>query len=639
MTYQQQKQQIDRLFQNVQDLAKKSQLDISNSLTDVKDSLDAQELYIVICGAFSCGKSTLLNAYLEEIGLLPMAIEETTNIITTVKCAPTERIRVVLEVNGEEEFREILRGEISQYVTAKNNPKNRQNVQALMIEIPNSRLTKGLVMVDTPGILSTNRANTSATNKFLPKADVVIFVSDLHAPLDDSEVNFIEENLSQKKENVIFVVTKADAVERLDVQAIVNANLSKIAHVFEAPVEAVTVIPVSSNLKMKSIELAAGGDDEGASKRLSKSNFLMLEEKLWEKIERNRGLKLIAEGVQSLNGLIRQATLPLMNELSDYQQKSTNNIAKRKADLEEISERLKSLEEKQDEWLENFSSGLEKIHDDVSEELDTGFNNIHKRTIARINSITFDVQSANQKTVGIGEFVDAEIAKLLFNLIDEIQADVTELHKQIQEESGLNPIQAKIQGLSYLPSTASIRISASSSVFSPETVRGAIEQSSQEAEDAAWIGRLFGGIVGAGLGLMYGNPIDGGNIGTIIGSQIFRIGAIANNTVQRLEQQKEREQSAIKMAVTEEFVNLIKISKAEMQPIVDKSISKLVSQFGKALARQIKRERKNCEKRIEDLTQVEQMNDLALESRIRELTIALEPWQELQNQVAQLQAN
>jgi len=112
-----------------------------------------ERLVVVVCGEFKRGKSSLLNALLEEPDLFPVDAFFATCLITTAGYAPEETISVtVAEEDGSLRQLVIKRGDIASYATESGNPRNVKRAQLISIETPNPRLANGLMFVDTPGV-------------------------------------------------------------------------------------------------------------------------------------------------------------------------------------------------------------------------------------------------------------------------------------------------------------------------------------------------------------------------------------------------------------------------------------------------------------------------------------------------------
>ena len=66
-----------------------------------------------------------------------------------------------------------------------------------------------LHLVDTPGTNSINETHTALTRHFLPRADLVLFVTSVERPFTESEQAFLR-SISEWRKPVIFVLNKAD---------------------------------------------------------------------------------------------------------------------------------------------------------------------------------------------------------------------------------------------------------------------------------------------------------------------------------------------------------------------------------------------------------------------------------------------
>ncbi len=60
---------------------------------------------------------------------------------------------------------------LEEYVTEAANPGNRLGINHVEVASPAEILSRGVVLIDTPGIGSTFRHNTEATLNFLPQCD------------------------------------------------------------------------------------------------------------------------------------------------------------------------------------------------------------------------------------------------------------------------------------------------------------------------------------------------------------------------------------------------------------------------------------------------------------------------------------
>ena len=159
-----------------------SKLDLSREAMDSlqKAILQLDELFlIVIAGEFNAGKSALINALLGQ-KVLAEGATPTTSRVTLVKWGerPAEQVM-------DESF------------TVYTHP------------LP---LLKELNIVDTPGTNAIIRQHERLTDEFVPRSDLVLFVTSADHPLTESERQFLERILAWGKK-IVMVLNKVDIFE------------------------------------------------------------------------------------------------------------------------------------------------------------------------------------------------------------------------------------------------------------------------------------------------------------------------------------------------------------------------------------------------------------------------------------------
>ncbi len=263
------------------------------AMEQARQRIEENKLVMVAVGEARRGKSTLLSAFLEDDGVFPVDIEVTTCLTTSVSYEEKEKITVTFEDNSK---KEITRSEIQNYATEKLNENNHKQAKWIEVGLPNPKLKNGLVIVDTPGVGSLNPLHTEVTYSFLPRADIILFISDATSPLTDSELVFLN-GIKKYCNNFLFLLTKKDM--NAEYQEIINANVSKIEEFAKIPREKVHYIPVSGTMRLASIQ--------NKSERMAKSsNFYVLEKTIWDMISKNRANIIIAPPLGELASSLRE---------------------------------------------------------------------------------------------------------------------------------------------------------------------------------------------------------------------------------------------------------------------------------------------------------------------------------------------
>jgi len=145
-----------------------------------KAILQLDELFlIVVAGEFNAGKSALINALLGQ-KVLAEGTTPTTSRVTLIKWGelPAEQL-------------------VDESFTVYTYP------------LP---LLKELNIVDTPGTNAIIRHHEKLTDEFVPRSDLVLFVTSADHPLTESERQFLERILAWGKK-IVFVLNKVDIFE------------------------------------------------------------------------------------------------------------------------------------------------------------------------------------------------------------------------------------------------------------------------------------------------------------------------------------------------------------------------------------------------------------------------------------------
>ncbi|QHT61795.1 dynamin [Paenibacillus lycopersici] len=149
-------------------------------LLDLRSKLDQGQLTVAFCGHFSAGKSTLVNR-LCGTELLPSSpIPTSANVVSIMNGEAKATITKL--VSGQEQTLEVPIQDVNAYC------KDGETVLSVSLSYPIPRLGGHTVLLDTPGIDSTDDAHRMATESALHLADVVFYVMDYNHV--QSEINF-----------------------------------------------------------------------------------------------------------------------------------------------------------------------------------------------------------------------------------------------------------------------------------------------------------------------------------------------------------------------------------------------------------------------------------------------------------------
>ena len=160
------------------------------------------EYMISLCGHFSAGKSSLINELIGEDFLPSSPIPTSANLVK-VKSGP-EYARVFFNHSNPIEYPAPY-----DYEMVKSFCKDGDAIESIEISHQTPFLPKGVAIMDTPGIDSSDDAHRVATESALHLADLILYVMDYNHV--QSEINFqFTKQLTDQKKPVYLIVNQID---------------------------------------------------------------------------------------------------------------------------------------------------------------------------------------------------------------------------------------------------------------------------------------------------------------------------------------------------------------------------------------------------------------------------------------------
>ncbi|MFB7470724.1 dynamin family protein [Kitasatospora sp. NPDC056184] len=317
----------------------------------------------VVLGEFNSGKSSLLNALLEEVpGLFPVDSFVATRALTSAEWGEEETVTVSLSARTGRpaEERRIDRSELRAHLSEAEVQDGTAAIDAdrvsrVSVRTPNPKLRGGVVLVDTPGIGGVHRGHTAVALGVLPQADLALYVTDAgRAPLP-SELAFVERvaravDARNCPERLLFAVTKIEDEDDPDASlAELQTRLAALPGV--GPHSA--ILPVSSRRRLLQL---AGDEDADAP-----TGFGPFEDRLWADIART-GLRTGAGAalveldlaVQSLRAPVDDALAALAAHDAAARAELAAAAAARAAEAELLAEGAA-------EWPEQLRTALDAV--------------------------------------------------------------------------------------------------------------------------------------------------------------------------------------------------------------------------------------------------------------------------------------
>ncbi len=223
----------------------------ATTLQQVITALDELFLLVVV-GEFNAGKSACINALLHN-NVLEEGVIPTTNQVTIIRYG------------------------------AQN--QKRQHASALLELNYPADFLQDISIVDTPGVNAVLREHERLTEEFVPRSDLILFITSVDRPFTESERAFLERIRAWGKK-VVIVLNKMDLLRTsqavAEVMAFVRENCKNLLG-FQPE-----IFPVSALLAQKA-QTAMGHD---AVQLWKQSHFGALEDYLFRKLDEAERVRL-----------------------------------------------------------------------------------------------------------------------------------------------------------------------------------------------------------------------------------------------------------------------------------------------------------------------------------------------------------
>ncbi len=291
------------------------------ALATLQDAiLQLDELFLlVVVGEFNAGKSALVNAMLGE-RVLAEGATPTTSRVTLVKWGEQAAEQVVDE-----------------------------NFGIYTHPLP---LLKELNIVDTPGTNAVIRYHERLTDEFVPRSDLILFITSADHPLTESERQFLQRIVAWGKK-VIFALNKADIIE--EETALNEVRSFVLKHASAVLGDIPEFFPVSARLAQRAV---SEPDPEKRAGLRAASGLEALEQYITATLDDTRRLQLkfnnplgVAEKIVTQAASVNQNQSADLKEdlqtassleatVSDYERDLKNELQPRLAEIENILHRL-----------------------------------------------------------------------------------------------------------------------------------------------------------------------------------------------------------------------------------------------------------------------------------------------------------
>lgn len=231
-------------FETLAAIARDAELPVvADEAAKLAERLAAGRFFVACVGQFKRGKSTVLNALVND-RVLPAGVTPVTSAVTILRHGMEQRATVFYAAGVSED---IAVDDVSLYVTEEHNHENARGVAAVEIFLPAPILASGLCLVDTPGIGSTFAGNTEATRAFVPHIDAALVVLGADPPISGDELALVLDVLAQVP-TAVFTLNKADRLSADDVREAREFTETLMSERFGRPIGPVLEISAAERI-------------------------------------------------------------------------------------------------------------------------------------------------------------------------------------------------------------------------------------------------------------------------------------------------------------------------------------------------------------------------------------------------------
>ncbi|NOZ49039.1 MAG: GTP-binding protein [Chloroflexi bacterium] len=344
-----------------------------NTLARTRQQLDEFFLLVVV-GEFNSGKSAFINALLGT-PLLDEGVTPTTSQVHIIQY-------------GEQ----VSRHQIEPYL--------------LRLQYPVAWL-QDINIVDTPGTNAIIQRHQQITEAFIPRSDLVLFVTAASQPISDSERDFLEKVRSWGKK-VVVVINKIDLLEtpasRQEVETFVREQITAILGTI--PV----IFPVSAKAA-----LAAKTNPDPAQRQamLHESRFHELETFILQRLDQKQRLRLKLESPLGVAEHLR----------NEYQQRTRERLDLLQEDFSTIDAIDAELNAYVADMRHDFSFRLNRI-DNILHDMRGRGDEFFEETIRMgrffdlINSARLRSEFERQVVADTHTQIEAEVSDIIDWMVD-----------------------------------------------------------------------------------------------------------------------------------------------------------------------------------------------------------------------------
>lgn len=403
--------------------------EIETPLNELKTRVLTDKFKLLVIGEFSTGKSTFINALLQQ-KILPADPRPLTAIINEIKWGETPKAVLHYRQSKNSSVKppeEIPVEKINEYVAVyyeEHQSKSKKNAQQQIHESPYEKLElfwplelcqHGVELIDSPG-LNANKTHQDITENYLSNVDAVLFVLSCLALASETEIKTINNTLiANGYEDIFFICNRIDGVDEEELDGLKRYGLDNLAPLSSGGEKYVFFISALAALK---------GYLNNDQERIEQSGIQQLEEALQYFLVTIKGRVKIIQPAKQLKVFIRKAreTIPQREKMLQ-------------TPLEELKEREKASKTPLDQLQktrQNIVQRVSNFREDVREIVKSKARRFYEDLAQKIESwieeyeIQEPVKLFSGDVVKLGSAIERVVEEITHHLSEKIEDEFTD---------------------------------------------------------------------------------------------------------------------------------------------------------------------------------------------------------------------
>jgi len=410
------------------------------SLEQVRDRLQNHIFSVGIMGEFKRGKSTVINALLEQ-PIVPADILPCSATLNYVRWSPEKRAEIHF-VDGT--VKTVPVEDLSKYVTkiTEESKEMAQTVDHAVVYYPCNFCQNGVQIVDTPGLNDDDRM-TAISEKVIPTLDAIIMVLAVDSPFSASEAEFVRNKvMTSDLGRIIFVVNKIDHIDEEDVDRVLdairikieNSVLEKTAAVYgkdseeyqntKAKLGDIRVLPISARNALR-------GKMKNDRRKFEESGYPEFEAMLSRLLTQERGMLELLHPANKIQSVAKEAVRTIDMRLNAMQLEAD--------DFQDVQEEalktIKANRERKKGEIKLLRAKGKTLYADLLPEVDAAYNQMLEDVRDYVQDVSIeatDIQS-NEALQAFSERITPQINQ---KITDVLSIQTERMMHQVSEQLG-----------------------------------------------------------------------------------------------------------------------------------------------------------------------------------------------------------